>query len=123
MTAPSAVAVDPSIMRPGLIRRLTALSIIPANLIGAVTVYFYYTWVDPLGGGRAPAPTQALVVFLAVVIPLLAVNWYLGAIWVRPLRVWRRRIRTGVDPAEMPAAIKRRALNAALANAVLSLSA
>jgi adenylate cyclase len=58
-----------------------------------------------------------------VVIPLVALNWYLGAVWVRPLRTWRRRIRAGADPAEVPGAIKRRALNAALANAILSLAA
>jgi adenylate cyclase len=118
-----AIPVDPNTMRPGLIRRLTALSIIPANVMGAVTVYFYYNYVDPLGGGPPPDPAHALLVFLAVVIPLVAINWYLGARWVQPLRMWRRRIRAGVDPAEVPHAIRRRALNAALANAILSLSA
>ena len=40
MDAPlRAIPVDPSTMRRGLIRRLTALSIIPANVMGAVTVY------------------------------------------------------------------------------------
>jgi adenylate cyclase len=117
------VPVDPQIMRPGLIRRLTALSIIPANVVGAVTVYFYYNYVDPLGGGPPPDPTHAALVFLAVVIPLVALNWWLGARWVQPLRMWRRRIRAGTDPADVPHAIRRRALNAALANAILSLSA
>jgi adenylate cyclase len=124
MDAPArAIAVDPSAMRPGLIRRLTALSIIPANVMGAVTVYVYYNAVDPLGGGPPPDPAYALLVFLAAVVPLIGLNWYLGARWVQPLRMWRRRIRAGTDPAEVPQAIRRRALNAALANAMLSLSA
>jgi adenylate cyclase len=118
-----AVPIDPSTMRPGLIRRLTALSIIPANVMGAVTVYFYYNYVDPLGGGMPPDPTHAFLVFAAVVVPLVGLNWYLGARWVQPLRTWRRRIRAGIDPTEVPQAIRRRALNAALANAILSLSA
>jgi adenylate cyclase len=124
MDAPArALPVDPNTMRPGLIRRLTALSIIPANVMGAVTVYFYYNYVDPLGGGPPPDATHAILVFLVVVIPLVALNWYLGATWVQPLRMWRRRIRAGTDPSEVPLAIRRRALNAALANAILSLSA
>jgi class 3 adenylate cyclase len=118
-----AIPVDPNTMRPGLIRRLTALSIIPANVVGAVTVYFYYNYVDPLGGGPPPDPTHAALVFLIVVIPLVALNWWLGSRWVHPLRMWRRRIRAGTDPADVPHAIRRRALNAALANAILSLSA
>src|SRR5215472_8162858 len=88
MSAPAVIAVEPTTIRPGLVQRLMALSIIPANLIGAVTVYCYYTWVDPLGGGRVPEPTHALAFFLAVVIPLLAINWTLAAIWMRPLRIW-----------------------------------
>jgi adenylate cyclase len=124
MDAPiRAIPTDPSTMRHGLIRRLTALSIIPANVMGAVTVYFYYYYVDPLGGGPPPDPTHAAIVFLAVVIPLVALNWWLGARWVQPLRTWRRRIRSGIDPNEVPQQIRRRALNAALANAILSLSA
>src|SRR5215470_9883301 len=115
--------IDPNTMRPGLIRRLTALSIIPANVMGAVAVFFYYNYVDPLGGGPPPDTAHALLVFLAVVIPLVGLNWYLGARWVQPLRTWRRRIRAGTDPSEVPLAIRRRALNAALANAILSLSA
>ena len=118
-----AIPIDPNTMRPGLIRRLTALSIIPANVMGAVTVYFYYNFVDPLGGGPPPDATYTFIVFLAVVIPLIGLNWYLGARWVQPLRTWRRRIRAGTSPDEVPQDIRRRALNAALANAILSLSA
>jgi adenylate cyclase len=122
MTAPVPAATATT-MRPGLIRRLTALSIIPANVLGAVTVYCYYNYVDPLGGGPPPNALETFELFLAVVVPLVALNWYLGARWVRPLRQWRRRIRAGTDPSEVPIVIRRRALNAALANAILSLSA
>src|SRR5512145_152054 len=119
MDAPvRAIPIDPSAMRPGLIRRLTALSIIPANVMGAVTMYFYYNYVDPLGGGPPPDPMWAFLVFMVAVIPLVLLNWWLGARWVQPLRTWRRRIRAGTDPAEVPQAIRRRALNASLANAL-----
>jgi adenylate cyclase len=123
MDAPRALPIDPNTKRPGLIRRLTALSILPANFVGAVTVYSYYNFVDPLGGGRPPDRMHTLLVFLTVTVPLVGLNWYLGARWVRPLRMWRRRIRAGTDPSEVPTAIKRRALNAALANAIFSLMA
>jgi len=123
MDAPRPHAIDPSTMRPGLIRRLTALSIIPANIMGAVTMFFYYNYVDPLGGVQPPDTLHAALVFVVIVIPLVGLNWFLGAVWVRPLRMWRRRIRAGLDPAEVPATIRRRALNAALANAILSFSA
>jgi hypothetical protein len=57
MDAPRAITVDPATMRRGLIRRLTALSIIPANVMGAVTVYFYYGYVDPLARRRRRRPS------------------------------------------------------------------
>ncbi|HXJ35387.1 MAG TPA: hypothetical protein VMS22_15245 [Candidatus Eisenbacteria bacterium] len=59
MDAPRPYTIDPGTMRPGLIRRLTALSIIPANVMGAVTMFFYYNYVDPLGGGSAPDALHA----------------------------------------------------------------
>jgi len=118
----SALVASPP--RPGLVRRATALSILPANLIGAVVVYLYFTYVDPLGGGPTPGSGVTLLVFLATAGVLLWLNWFLGARWVRPIRHWRGRIiRQGVDPATVPAEIRRRVLNAALANAVLSLAA
>src|SRR4029453_15114290 len=117
MDAPArAMPVDPNTMRPGFTPGRTALWIIPGNVMGAVTVYFYYNYVDPLGGGPPPDATYAFVVFLAVVIPLGGLNWYLGTRWGQPLRTWRRRIRAGTSPDEVPQAIRRRALNAALAN-------
>lgn len=108
---------------PGLLRRTTALSIVPANIVGAIAVYLYFNYVDPLGGGPAPGSAEALVVFVGVTATLVVGNWYLGTRFSRPIRQWEKRLRAGVDPAEVPVEIRRRVLNAALANAVLSLVA
>jgi len=108
---------------PGLVRRMTALSILPANTAGALVVYLYFLYIDPAGAGPLPDRPTAMVVFAGVAATMLVLNWYLGARWVRPIHRWRRRILAGADPARVPAAIRRRVLNAALANALLSLFA
>jgi adenylate cyclase len=117
------VAVPPD-ATPGLLRRTTAVSIVPANLAGACAVYLYFNYVDPLGGGPTPGSTEALVVFVGVTATLVVANWYLGTRFTRPIRHWERRLRAGTaEPRDVPVDIRRRVLNAALANAVLSLVA
>ncbi len=108
---------------PGFLRRTTALSIIPANLAGALAVYLYFNYIDPLGGGPAPGSLEALVVFLGVTGTLVGVNWYLGSRWTHPIRRWGHRLREGGDPLSVPVDVRRRVLNAAFANGVLSLAA
>jgi adenylate cyclase len=108
--------------QPGLLRRATAVSILPANLAGAIAVYLYFAYIDPLGGGPAPGSDQALVVFAGVTGTLLVVNWYLSTRWTHPIRRWQGRLLSGDDPSRVPVDIRRRVLNAALANALLSLA-
>jgi adenylate cyclase len=108
--------------RPGLLRRATAVSILPANLAGAIAVFLYFNYVDPLGGGPAPGSLEAAIVFAGVTGTMLIVNWYLGTRWTHPIRRWQSRLLEGADPGAVPVDIRRRVLNAALANAILSLA-
>ncbi len=109
--------------QPGLLRRLTALSIVPANVAGAVAVYLYFSFVDPAGGGPVPDRSTAVTVGVAVAATMLVLNWYLGARWTKPIQRWRRRMLRGTPANAVPLAVRRRVLNAALANALLSLCA
>jgi adenylate cyclase len=103
-----------------VLRRRLGSSPIPANLAGAIVVYFYFTFVDPLAANPTADMLRPFLVFLAVTTTLLFANWYVGRRLLAPLGAWRRRLRLGADAARVPDAIRRRALNAPLANAVLS---
>lgn len=102
--------------------RAAALPVLPANLAGAVLVYLYFNFVDPLEQtvDDGVYTSQRLVVFLIVSTVILCSNVYLSARWFGPLARWRRRLREGADPATVPATIRRRVLNAPLANTVLT---
>ena len=101
--------------------RAAALPVLPANIAGAVLVYLYFNYVDPLEQVSNDGPYQGhLVIFLIVVTVILSANAYLSARWFGPLARWRRRLREGADPATVPATIRRRVLNAPLANTVLT---
>jgi adenylate cyclase len=108
--------------REGFFLRAAALPVLPANVGGAVLVYLYFNFVDPLEqiGSDAPYQGQRLVVFLIVMTVILSGNAYLSARWFGPLARWRERLREGTDPAAVPETIRRRVLNAPLANTVLT---
>jgi adenylate cyclase len=98
------------------------MSILPANLAGAIAVFLYFNYVDPLGGGPAPGSMEALIVFAGVTGTMLIVNWYLGIRWTHPIRRWQARLLDGASAGDVPVDIRRRVLNAALANAIPSLA-
>jgi len=102
--------------------RATALSLVPANLAGAVAVYLFFTYVDPIGGAPPVDDAATLGVFVLVTAFFILLNWQLSAYWLRPLRRWDRRLRGGADPATVPPEIRRRVLNAALVTGILSLA-
>jgi len=108
--------------REGFLLRAAALPVLPANLAGAVLVYLYFNYVDPLAEATNGAydPTERLVVFLIVSTIILSGNVYLSARWFGPLARWRHRLRDGADVNAVPASIRRRVLNAPLANTVLT---
>ncbi|MCC6848638.1 MAG: adenylate/guanylate cyclase domain-containing protein [Deltaproteobacteria bacterium] len=109
--------------RESFLLRAAALPVLPANLAGAVLVYLYFNFVDPLEsvGDDGAYEGQRLAVFLLVVTVILAGTVFLSARWFDPLARWRRLLREGADPASVPATIRRRVLNAPLANTILTL--
>ncbi len=126
-------APSESIPREGFLLRAAALPVLPANLAGALLVYLYFTFVDPLdptiGHAELTLPeapevgVQRFIVFTVVVSVLLAGNVYLSARWFGPLARWRQRLREGADPATVPLVVRRRVLNAPLANTLLTQAA
>ena len=126
---PEAVATRAPAAPPpeGFLLRAAALPVLPANLAGAVLVYLYFNFVDPLdatsaGGAQvfATYELQRLAVFIAVTTVILGGNVALSLYWFGPLARWRKQLREGADPATVPATIRRRVLNAPLANTVLT---
>lgn len=118
-----ATSVEAAARGPGLLRRLTALSILPANVAGALAVYLYFSYIDPAGGGPVPDRPTVVAVGFVVAATMLALNWYLGARWTHPIQRWRKALLRGTPAGAVPLGVRRRVLNAALANAILSLSA
>ncbi|MCC6765100.1 MAG: HAMP domain-containing protein [Deltaproteobacteria bacterium] len=119
---PPPPADRPRAVREGFLLRAAALPVLPANLAGAILVYLYFNFVDPLEPviDDGAYEGQRLAVFLLVVTAILGSSVYLSARWFGPLARWRQRLREGADPAAVPATIRRRVLNAPLANTVLT---
>ena len=105
--------------RPRLRYRITALSIIPAQISGAVLVYAFFTYIDPLAGAR-PDSLESLTTFVAVTVSLVLGTLYVVARSLGSLGIWRQRLADGLAPTEIPDHVKRRVLNAPLTNALLS---
>jgi len=93
----------------------------PANVAGAVALYLYFTYVDPIGGPIVD-PVIDTIVFVVVMVPLVVAGWHVNRRWVRPIADWYRQIEAGADPADVPIAIRRRLLNAALIATAVSLA-
>jgi class 3 adenylate cyclase len=105
----------------GLLVRATALPVVPTNLAAALLVYGYFNYIRPIIGPPRPE-SQQLVFFGAVVGILLGANVFLSARWHGSLRRWARWLREGMDAEQVPADVRRRALNAPLVNAVLTMA-
>ncbi len=104
-------------------RRRLGSTPIPANVAGAVVVYLYFNYVDPLAANPTPSMLRPLFVFLAVTSTLMTASWYVGRRLIGPVLEWRRMLRLGTDAAHVPDDVRRWALNAPLTNAVLSAAA
>jgi adenylate cyclase len=125
--ADAAIETTAAVPREGFLLRAAALPVLPANLAGAVLVYLYFNFVDPLDVATAGGATvfatyelQRLAVFVAVTTLILGTNVALSVYWFGPLARWRQRLREGADPTAVPSDIRRRVLNAPLANTVLT---
>src|SRR6266404_3352547 len=103
-----------------VLRRRLGSSPIPANALGAVVIYFYFNFVDPLAANPTPSMLRPFVVFVSVTTTLLAAAWYFGRRFFAPVITWRQRLRSGADVHRVPEELRRRALNAPLVNATLS---
>jgi adenylate cyclase len=107
---------------PGVLGRITVLVPILANAAGAVAVYLFFTYIDPVGRGPAATSRQALTLFVSITTSLLVTAAFLGDRWTAGVRRWSRRLRAGASPADVPIAVRRRVLNAAMINGLLSLA-
>src|SRR5262245_49938582 len=76
-------------------RRRLGSTPIPANLAGAVVVYLYFNYVDPLAANPSPRMLRPLLVFLLVTATLMAATWYVGRKLIGPVAGWRRLLRLG----------------------------
>jgi HAMP domain-containing protein len=107
---------------PGVLGRITVLVPILANAAGAVAVYLFYAYIDPVGRGPAAASRQALTLFVSITTSLLVIAAFLGDRWTAGVRRWSRRLRAGESAADVPIVVRRRVLNAAMINGLLSLA-
>ena len=107
---------------PGVLGRIAVLVPILANAAGAVAVYLFYAYIDPVGRGPAAASRQALTLFVSITTSLLVIAAFLGDRWTAGVRRWSRRLRAGASPADVPIVVRRRVLNAAMINGLLSLA-
>src|SRR2546425_4593643 len=83
-------------------------------------VYFYFSYVDPWG--VQPRPLQDLVVFVVVTATIVVATFLSSMRLFRPLQEWRERLHRGADPGEVPAHLRRRALNRPLIAATFSMT-
>jgi adenylate cyclase len=112
----------PETATAGVLARIAVLVPILANVAGAVAVYLFFGYIDPVGHGPAAGSRQALAIFVAITTVLLATAAFLGDRWTAGIRRWSKRLRAGASPADVPLVIRRRVLNAAMVNGVLSLA-
>jgi adenylate cyclase len=106
-------------MGPGLRPERLWIVIVPANLAGAIAVFLYFSYVDPLGGPIVAGAVN-VALFAGVVTSLFVANAWITRRWLAPLAAWHDRLLAGAAPAAVPVAIRRDVLNAAMRMAVQS---
>jgi class 3 adenylate cyclase len=67
-----------------------AWTVMIGNLLGAVTIFVYFTVIDPDPGG--PAPATAVTHFVLGMLGLGLAGVWLSFRWMRPLRGWAMRV-------------------------------
>jgi class 3 adenylate cyclase len=97
------------------------LAIIPANVLGGIALYLYFTYVDPLGGPVIDATADA-VLFGSMLAVLVTAIWFVSRRSVQPIAEWYARVEAGVDPSAVPDDVRRRVLNAPIVGALRGLS-
>ncbi|HWP65818.1 MAG TPA: adenylate/guanylate cyclase domain-containing protein [Candidatus Limnocylindria bacterium] len=94
----------------------THITVTAANVLGAAAVYLYFTYLDPVSG-IAPDP----IAFLVVVGGFALASWRISEQLFGPAVDWYERLRRGADAQAVPVGVRRRALNAPLISAALTL--
>src|SRR4029453_1101095 len=105
----------------GFLGRLAMLAPIPANAGGAIAVYLYFNYIDPLERAPGAGSAGALALFAGIAGFLLAATALLSDRWTAGVRRWSRKLRAGASPDAVPRRIRRRVLNAALMTGLVSL--
>ena len=95
----------------------TNVTVTAANLLGAAAVYLYFTYLDPFTG-VAPDTVAFLIVLGGGALASFAISQQLFGSVIASYQ----RLRTGADAAAVPVELRRRALNAPLLSAALTLA-
>ena len=96
----------------------TNVTVTAANLLGAAAVYLYFTYLDPFSG-IAPDTVAFMLVVGAGALASFVISQQLFG----PVVTAYQQLRTGdVEAAAVPPALRRRALNAPLLSASLTLA-
>ena len=90
------------------------------NYFGGAVVFFYFNYVDP-EAVESIDPVQDVAVFAGVIAVLVLGGVFLLRPFFDPLDYWRQRLQAGADASLVPAPLRRRALNAPLMNAIVSM--
>ncbi len=106
------------------------LSVLFSNILGALIVFFYFAYIDVQTyiqnklfwrGSQADWTTFSVVLVLGSLA-----TWLIGILRARPLNQWEQRLMKGQDLEELPAKVRRWAINfplylAAISFAILTL--
>jgi adenylate cyclase len=90
------------------------------SVAGACIVYLYFNLIAPPPGQRVTV--RDTVVVVAVTVTLVTVMTIVGLARFRPLLDALDGVRAGADPARLPADVRRQALNAPLAHALVTMA-
>ncbi len=93
------------------------------RVAGAGLVYFYFNYVDPIGPITPQQPLLDLGVFALVAGTLSVAAVIVSNFFFRPVLRWLARLRAGTDASQVPPAIRRRAVNGPLIDAVVTMAA
>jgi adenylate cyclase len=96
----------------------THVTVTLANLLGALAVYLYFGFLDPLSGFVPDLRAFAVVGGTFLVLAYAVSRWFLA-----PATSWYARLLDGGDAADVPANARVLALNAAVTSGVLTLLA
>src|SRR5262249_42903842 len=99
----AAMKLAPETATAGVLGRIAVLVPILANAAGAVAVYLFFSYIDPVGP-RPAGSGHAFALFVAITTVLLSTAAFLGDRWTSEVRRWSRRLVGGEGPGAGPPA-------------------